>query len=616
MSGTQTQISEALRRAGAGDLAGAERICAEVVRREPNNVSAVMLAGIIAANRGDNDKAAPFFERAIALQPQRADAHYNLGLVRDRQGRNEEALAAFERALKIDPNNVEASVARANALLMLLRWPEAIAALDRILAAHPGVADLWLKRGAAYDTLGDYGAALESYRRADQLQPNRPVTIELIGTVLVRTANHRDAIDELSRALALGHQTADTYFQRALAHAGLGEQEKSLADFAKAHELEPTHRRVLIFYAESLHRAGRSEDAQSLLQNAREHDPVGTRIVLAQIYSDRRRDDEAHAAFAEAEALGTDDFLVPWARTMHNLRLGNLADGFRDFDARLRGPLGDIGKVLPGIEWQPASGRPERKLLLYSEQGFGDTIQFVRYVPDLIEQGHEVVLAVQPPLVTLCRSLHPKLRVISRADPIPPFDARAPIPSLPARLGTRLETIPARVPYLQPTSAAREAWQARTSDLNRPRVGLCWSGSSTHERDAARSIPFTKLKPLLEVAGITFVNLQRDPRPDEHAQIVAEKRLVDFTAQLTDFDESAALIEQLDLVITVDTAVAHLAGALNKPAWVLLTSAPDWRWLWDRETTPWYPSARLLRQTTYGDWSDVLNRVAGELTKL
>ena len=615
MSGGQTQISEALRLARAGNFAAAERLCRDLIRREPANAGAIMLSGLIAASRGENDKAVTLFERAIALQPQRSDAHFNLGLIRVRQGRDADAVVSFERALKIDPSNLEAAVARAETLLVLQRWAEAIQALDLILAAKPTLTDLWLKRGAAYDTLADYVKALESYRRAEALAPANPVTKELIGTILVRFARFREAIVTLTQALALGHQTADTYLQRALAYSSLGERDKALADLARAHETTPMHRRVLIYYAECLHRAGRSADAEAVLDAARAHDPVGSRVLLGNIRSDRRRDDEALTAFAEAEAAGTGEFIVPWARTLHNLRLGNFAEGFRDFDERLRGPLGETGKALPGVEWQPGSGHRDRTLLLYAEQGFGDTINFARYVPQLIDQGHEVVVQVQPPLVALCRSLHPKATVISRADPIPPFDARAPIPSLPARLGTRLDTIPAKVPYLQPTPAAREAWLSRTAGLKHPRIGLCWSGSSTHERDAVRSVPFAAIKRLLDVAGPTFVSLQRDPRPDEKAEIAAEKRLVDFTPQLTDFNETAALIDALDLVVTVDTSVAHVAGALGKPVWILLAYATDWRWLWDREDTPWYPSARLIRQTTYGDWSDVLERVANELAE-
>jgi ADP-heptose:LPS heptosyltransferase len=205
--------------------------------------------------------------------------------------------------------------------------------------------------------------------------------------------------------------------------------------------------------------------------------------------------------------------------------------------------------------------------------------------------------------------------VIGRTDPVPPFDARAPIPSLPGRLGTTLDTIPARVPYLHATPEAVAAWQSRTASLNHPRVGLCWSGSSTHERDAVRSVRFAEFKKIVATGNHAFVSLQRDSRPDEKVEIAAETRLADFTAHLSDFNETAALIQSLDLVITVDTSIAHLAGALAKPVWILLAYAPDWRWLWDRNDSPWYPTARLYRQTRYGDWSDVLERLSAELAK-
>ncbi len=614
MNGRQTQIAEALRLARAGDLGAAERICKDLIRREPNKVGAIMLLGIVSARRGDNDQAAPLFERVIAIQPQRADAHFNLGLIRVKQGRDEDALASFERALKIDPTNVEAAVARAEALLALMRWREAITAIDLVLAKRSDIADFWLKRGAALDTLMDLGAALDSYRRAEQLNPSNPLVHDVIGGVLLRLGRHREAIASLSKAVTLGLRNADTHLQRGLAYSSLGDTAKAIADFERAHELAPSHRRVLIYYTECLHRAGRTADAEAFLRRASAHDPVGAKILLGSILSDQRKNAEALAAFDEAQRLDPNEHLAPWARTLHNLRLGNFEDGFRDFDARLDGPVGEAGRLLPGAEWQPGTtGQLDHKLFLYTEQGFGDTIQFARYAPVLIEQGHEVVLQVRPPLIALCRSLHPDLTVISRTDPVPRLDARAPLMSLPARTGTVLETIPARVPYLLPTPTALAAWQSRTAKLTHPRVGLCWSGSSTHERDAVRSVHFAEFENILAIGGISFVSLQRDVRPDERVDVAADRRLADLTVHLTDFNETAALIQSLDLVVTVDTSIAHLAGALAKPVWILLAQAPDWRWMWDRADSPWYPTACLFRQTHYGDWSDVIARVKSEL---
>jgi tetratricopeptide (TPR) repeat protein len=613
MNTSQTQIAEALRLARAGDLAAAERICKEVVKREPSNFSAMMLLGIVAASRGQPDQAAPLFERVIARQPQRADAHFNLGLVRVRQGREADAVICFERTLAIDPANLEAAVARVEALLALWRWREAVPAIDDILARHPDLADLWLKRGAALDTLAEYGEALQSYRRAEQLSPDNPVTHHLIGAILVRGGSYRAAIGSLSKSMSLGLHNAETYLQRALAYSKLGDVDKAIKDFARAHEIAPADRRILIYYAECLQRADRVADAEAMLQRARERSPVDANIILGNMLSDRRRDAEAMAAFDEAATRDPNEYLAVWARTLHQLRLGNLEAGLRDFDARLRGPIGATGNALPGPDWQPGTGQADHKLFLYAEQGFGDTINFARYIPLLIAQGHEVVLQVQPPLVTLCRSLHANLTVVDPSEPVPLFDARAPLPSLPARLRATLETIPARVPYLQPTPAASAAWQARTAGLKQPRVGLCWAGSLTHERDAARSIRFADLKGLFAIDGVSFVNLQHDTRPEEKPEVAAEIGFDDFTTSLADFNETAALIQALDLVITVDTAVAHLAGALAKPVWILIADAPDWRWMWDRSDSPWYPTARLFRQTRYGDWSDVIERVKSEL---
>jgi ADP-heptose:LPS heptosyltransferase len=244
-----------------------------------------------------------------------------------------------------------------------------------------------------------------------------------------------------------------------------------------------------------------------------------------------------------------------------------------------------------------------RRILVFAEQGFGDTLQFVRLLPALKALGATVLLEVQPALKRLLANAPGVDRIFARGDRLPPVDFQVPLMSLPHRLGLTLETIPAPVPYLAAEPEARAAWRQRLSNLKRPHVGLCWQGGREHKVDRWRSLPLERLTPLIAASDASFISLQKE---DDRAEIAAaglEGRLRSVAAELGDFADTAALIEDLDLVICVDTAVGHLAGALGKPVWLLLGFAPDFRWMRDRADNPWYPFHRLYRQERWGDWS-------------
>jgi hypothetical protein len=257
-----------------------------------------------------------------------------------------------------------------------------------------------------------------------------------------------------------------------------------------------------------------------------------------------------------------------------------------------------------------------RTVLLYAEEGNGDTIQFVRYAPDLAARGARVILAVQDALQPLLTGLPGVSLCVPRSSPLPPFDLHCPICSLPFAFGTRLETIPSVTPYLPPPAQARlQSWERRLRERlgheRTCRVGLVWSGNPNHGNDRNRSVPLRTLLRLLDLDA-AFVSLQKDARPEDQA-ILEQEGILDLTAGLSDFAETAALVSCLDVVITVDTSIAHLAGALARPVWIMLPYSPDFRWLLDRDDSPWYPTARLFRQAASRDWNEVIERVRNEL---
>ena len=294
------------------------------------------------------------------------------------------------------------------------------------------------------------------------------------------------------------------------------------------------------------------------------------------------------------------------------LALGDYRRGFEKYEVRWR---------RTGMPAQKSRGRPlwlgeyplaRKTVLLHAEQGFGDTIQFARYVPLLAATGAKVVLEVQSELTALMARLDGGARMIARGDTPPPFDVHCPLGSLPLALRTEPDTVPAEIPYLSADEASLTKWSARIGALARPRIAIAWSGNASHFNDRNRSIPFARLAPLFS-APARFVSIQRDVRGEDAEKLASESRVTHVGGELANFTDTAAAIALADLVISADTAVAHLAGAMGRPLWVLIPFQPDWRWTLDGETSPWYPTARLFRQTSLGDWDGVIARVAAEL---
>ncbi|HSY29200.1 MAG TPA: glycosyltransferase family 9 protein, partial [Burkholderiaceae bacterium] len=254
-------------------------------------------------------------------------------------------------------------------------------------------------------------------------------------------------------------------------------------------------------------------------------------------------------------------------------------------------------------------------ILLHGEQGYGDMIQFCRYVPLVAELGAKVLLEVPRPLARLMENLEGVDEVIVRGDQLPDFDYHCPLMSLPLAFDTRLETIPAKIPYLAANSGGRSVWQERLGDKSGPRIGIAWSGNPVHDNDRNRSIA---LDDFIEIVSESaqFVCLQKEVRPADHALLQQRSEILTFNEGVSDFQDTAELIANMDLVISVDTSVAHLAGAMGKPVWILLPFNVEWRWFLDRSDSPWYPTARLFRQQTPGNWKPVLAAIARELSLL
>jgi hypothetical protein len=371
----------------------------------------------------------------------------------------------------------------------------------------------------------------------------------------------------------------------------------------------------------TLHKLRRFEQALASYDLALASRPDYTEALVNRgvTLSDLMRFDEALASYDQAIALRPDDADAHFFKSLSSLVTGDFERGWIEYEWRRKAPSARItARQFSKPLWRGEEDIAGRTILLHSEQGFGDTIQFCRYVPLVAARGARVILEVEEPLCELMTSLAGATEVIAKGDPRPDFDWHCPLPSLPLAFKTRLETIPSDVPYLRvPKQALKQApehWDALLGSGRAPRIGLAWAGNAKHVRDIERSIRLRDLLPLLDIDA-RFVSLQKEVR-DGDAQMLARCNVRRFGGKFGDFSDTAALISQLDLVISVDTAVAHLAGALGKPVWILLTHAPDWRWLLERDHSPWYPSARLFRQSETREWGSVTKRVRDALLEL
>jgi tetratricopeptide (TPR) repeat protein len=561
-----------------GQLLQAEKLYGDVLAVRPDYFEALHMLGLIKMQRGDLAGALALMAAAMRARPNSPEVLINYGLVLNGLGRNEEALAAFDQALAFKRRSVEAHNNRGAVLEQLGRNEEALEAIHCALAIKPNHVDSHYNKGSILRKLGRHEEALECFDRTLRLKPdyvrahnNRGVTLEALGDA-------DEAIASYDRALALDPKFGDALNNRANALQRAGRHEEALASYDRALEVNPSHAEVLNNRGSALAALGRYAEALESCIRSTTINPL----------------------YANAQ----------WNESLLRLRMGDFAGGWEKYEWRWKRPEG-LKKVrtLSKPRWygdEPVAGKT---VLLYVEQGFGDTIQFARYAKLLVERGAKVILEVQPVLKSLLLNLGDGINVIAIGEDLPPFDLQCPLLSAPLAFRTDLTSIPADVPYLSVPDERVEQWSNRLPPRQGIRAGIVWSGNATHADDQNRSIALSRLAPLFDVPGFQFVSLQKGVRDADAEILAADPRIADLARHIDDFSDTAAAVAAVDLVISVDTSVAHLAGALGKPVWVLLPFCPDWRWLLDRSDSPWYPSARLFRQPRMRDWDSVIEEV-------
>jgi len=608
-----------------GQLEQALANLGKAVRLAPKTAQAHHVLGV-ALERADRlPEARHCFEQALALEPNLAEAHHNLGLVLAAQGKYADALACIERALVLQPQHAAAHTNRGSQLLALDRPAEALTSFERALALQPDAAISHHNRGLALMILDRRADALASFDRALAIAPGSVSALLWRAKALIGLGRPAEALESLEITLRSELLQFETHLQRGVALARLERYEESLESFSRALALDRNSAEALNNRGAVLVRLFRPAEALADFEKAIERRPnyAEAHINAGNTQKGVGRYAEALQSLDRALSLKPEDPTATWSKAVLKLALGELREGWPLYEARFRLPHVSP-RSLDAPRWSGAEPLAGKTLFVHSEQGLGDTLQFCRYLGLLEEQGAKVVFEVQPQLIKLLRTLDSRALIISRGEALPPFDFHTPLLSLPLKLGTDMDSIPRGVPYLKVDPSAARAWAEKLATLPGFRVGVNWHGNPEAEKHSAlqaRSFPLSAAAALARIPGISLVSLQKGAGAGQ----LAEVEFGGSVAQLTDpqhlgpdeiADETAAIMMGLDLVITADTALAHLAGALGVPVWVVLQSVPDWRWFIAREDSPWYPTMKLFRQRVRGDWPEVLGRVAGELAAL
>ncbi|KAH0419665.1 tetratricopeptide repeat protein [Paraburkholderia fungorum] len=557
------QLDHMLRQAVAlqqnGALAEAEELYREILELKPRHFDALQLLGSLALQAGRVQEGIEFLKKALAINAKQAPLHSNLAYALNALQRFDEALASADRALALQSGFPDALNNRGNAQAGLNLPLEALNSFDRALASAPDFAPAWNNRACVLRDLGRAADALASCDHALALQPGYPDAWSNRGNALSDLNRPHEARESYQRALELAPAFADAWNNLGLTQVDLNEHAQALHSYERALTVNP--------------------------------------------------------AAAETH----------WNRSLCLLQLGQLEAGWAEYEWRWeRSRIKASRRTFAQPLWLGNFSIDGKTILLHAEQGLGDTLQFCRYAKTVSKLGAKVVLEVPRELMRLMSTLDGVNQLIEAGHALPPFDCHCPLLSLPLACKTDLASIPSKTPYLFADPQASREWHERIAApaqkcLN---VGLVWAGGNRphvaelRKNDARRSITFERLAPILDVPNVRFFSLQKGPAARQLQHDDSHLDVIDYTEELDDFADTAALVANLDLVISVDTSTAHLAGALDKPVWILNRFDTCWRWMLERTDTPWYAQAKLFRQPALGDWDSVIRNVRDALVEL
>jgi tetratricopeptide (TPR) repeat protein len=526
---------------------------------------------------GQLAEAEAMYRLALEQSPNHPDALHLLGMLARRVGKFDVAENLIRHAIAVNRASADYHANLGLVLMDQHKLNDAIVAFKTAIQFQPRFAQAYCNLGIAFERSGQIDQAIDSFESAISFNPRFFEAYSNLGNALSKQKKFDAAIAALRKAVELNPNSGDVNYNIGHALRESGQLEEAIVYFNRAIELNPNHLTARCDLANLLH-----------LQQSRHQ-------VIQQ--------------YQQVLAIDPDHAIAHWNLALTYLLLGDFKRGWTEHEWRTRCESLANPAEFDKPRWtgEPLDGKT---ILLHPEQGLGDILQFVRYAPMVTARGGKVLLQCQPPLVRLLQNDLGISQVISVTDPLPEFDVHCPVMSLPFVFGTEIGSIPAQIPYLFADPEDAAAWRLKLENgSNKPRIGLVWAGSPTHKNDRNRSIRLANLSRLLSMDSCRFFSLQKGPASNQ----LSMPTLIDHTADLHDFADTAAFVANLDLIITVDTAVAHLAGGMGKIVWLLLPHNPDWRWLLDRDDSPWYPTMRIFRQQRAGDWESVITRIVAEI---
>jgi tetratricopeptide (TPR) repeat protein len=548
-----------------------------------------MANSCLLTSTAEQDKINEYFERVLLYDRKNAAAYSNAGYVLQAKGDLAEAIQYYQKAIRLDPNLADAHYNLANALVESKQFDGAIKCFQEAIQLNPSLLDAHINLGNALQKKGRYDEAIIIYRKALQLSPNHADLYYNLGIALQKITRYDEAVNCYRKSLDLNPDYADVYNNLAFAFQEKSELDEAIRYYRKALDLNPDYADVY--------------------------------CNLASAFQEKGELDEAIRYYRKAIRLDANHVTAHWNLSLALLASGNYKDGWKEYKWRWKTDFIITSRRAYNQPLWQGENISGRTILLFAEQGFGDTIQFIRYAPLVARLGANVIVDSPKELRSIIKSIEGVKQVIWREEwdeSDMDIDVRCPLLDLPLIFNTTLENIPSQVPYLTVDYNLVQKWGDRIKDHEnlKLKIGLVYAGSFSKDKPLDRSDSLEIFSPLGKLNNVVFYSLQIGNASIQAKNPPDTLKIMDFTDDIYDFSDTAAIIENLDLVISVDTAVAHLAGALGKPVWTLIPFTPDWRWLLNRNDSPWYPTMRLFRQPAPGDWGSVISKIKDELLQL
>ncbi len=629
-----------------GKLTSAAKLYNNILKEQPDNINVIFLTGTLNLQQRNFEVACIFFRKVLELNPDYAMVHCNLGTALHESGRIDEAIKCYKKAIALKPNFIDTYFNLGNALKEQSKIEEAVICYRRAIELKPNDADLYsnlgntlrehgkldeavecykkasglnpdnagfhCNLGAALQESGELDVAIASYKEAVKLDPNYAMAFGNLGSALQKSGKLNEAIASYKKAIAIKPDYAEAHNNLGISLLEKGKPEEAITCHKKAIELEPDCAEAYNNLGTALMEQGKFDAAIISHKKAIELKPDYAEAYnnLGTVQKGSGKPLDAIAYYEQAIELKPDYPLAHLNMAFALLLTENFKKGWQEYEWRLR-IKGRTPKTSQKPVWD-GSSLNGKSILVYTEQGLGDSIQFIRYLPMVKAQGGRVIVECQQSLCRLLKNsygIDEIIEMTSNVESPIQFDVHVPLLSLPGIFNATMDSIPPNVPYIKSDPVLVSQWRAKLDYDDNFKVGIVWAGNPKHKNDRNRSCSLKDIVHLASIRELTFYSLQKG-----QASIAANNppngmKIINLTNELNDFADTAAAIDNLDLVISVDTSVAHLAGAIGKPVWTLLPFVPDWRWFLKCSNSPWYPSMRLFRQNKLNDWKGVLDQV-------